>query len=80
MGGRRAELANAHEPGFQGLVARCCQAQVSLSVLTGGCPGPQRGQDPSVCVDEEGEAGAQPVLRGRAGACGQGLGLGGLPE
>lgn len=54
--------------------------RASLFVSAGGCPEPQWGQDPSVCVDEGREAGARPVLRGCAGARGQGLGLGGLPE
>lgn len=54
--------------------------RASLFMSAGGCPEPQWGQDPSVCVDEGCEAGARPVLRGCAGARGQGLGLGGLPE
>lgn len=46
----------------------------------GGRCEPQWGEDPGVRVDEEGEAGEQPLLRGRAGARGAGLGLGGVPE
>lgn len=55
-------------------------ASASLSLPTGGRGEPRRGEDPSVRVAEEGGAGAQPVLCGRAGARGEGLGLGGLPE
>lgn len=55
-------------------------ASASLSLPTGGRGEPRRGEDPGVRVAEEGGAGAQPVLCGRAGARGEGLGLGGLPE
>lgn len=62
----------------EGLVAgggRC-----SRSLPTGGRGEPKQGEGPGVCVDEEDEAGAPAVLRGRAGACGEGLGLGLFPK
>lgn len=55
-------------------------AGASLSLPTGGRREPRRGEDPGLRVAEEGGAGARPVLRGRAGARGAGLGLGGFPE
>lgn len=55
-------------------------AGLSRSVPAGGCREPRRGQDPGLRVDEEDEAGVQPLPRGRAGARGEALGLGGFPE
>lgn len=58
-----------------GVGCRC-----SLSLSTGGDCEPKQGADSSVCVDEEDEAGAPPVLCGRAGASGESLSLGLFPK
>lgn len=52
----------------------------SLSLSTGGCCEQKQGADPSVCVDEEDEAGAPPVLCGCAGAGGEDISLGLFPK
>lgn len=53
---------------------------MSPSVPAGGHCELQQGKDSGVRVDEADEAGTQPLLRGRAGARGEGLGLGCLPK